>query len=1319
MKKRILSALLVLALACGLVSTAWANDEVQAVPTQEPAAQTVEVDPAEVATSENAATPVPDEETADDAGAEDTATTEDTDSIPSQPNRAPAAPQADTRATSNTFHITWGEYFDVTVHYVDQYGAPINYDFGCQDQTLTNGKRLTFSNFAAAGKIETATGTYTYDAAHYNGYNGDTISSVSASSESDWGVLVGTYYHYYYTFSNGQRLTYTSGGWNPTRNTQTADVYLVYNFEEFPPEELPEGALSIEDSVARDGVFTAVFEEGTLQDGDTVTYRWEVSRTGVQNTWQTVESQKVTGENFNWRPDVDPEKINVAFDSLLRNVTEDQRYYYRVTATVTHADGTTDEYKAQQRVPYYIQLQNGSFETPDITTFNNQMPNGTAGLIWYTTGPGSINGKNNQDIEIILEGFNDTQSNYGVNVASDGEQFAELNCEAYGALYQDVMTVPGTTLNWRFDHLARQLDDQSYRAEDTMAMVIMPADQADEVAQELQEAATTYRNNPVQAIQEIKNILNGLEGRPGCYVYEATDGTYNAEKDWQTHKSTADTAYTVPEDQYLTRFFFVSVDAAYDHRNNADKTKYGTVGNLIDNVWFSTHAQPPANDEAQLTVAKTVTGLSEEEMADYSVTLQISASGADVQTVTFSGDDFQPDASGSYTASRTFNYTVQANTGSKTVTVSETQPQVPGYTVGTSYAVTGAAAQNGTGTQTEQFTIPARQNATVTFTNTYTPKIPPTTTLTLKKTFAGLSNEEVYYLLFGQSEATEGEAYWDANFSFDVNYCDLEHTGNDGGLKYMAFEGDIPDAVVVPGTSAKVQNGGALKVYAARLLTKPASAEQLGDAEAATVTPASLTQNSTTGDWTFETTITVPTCTNANNFITVYEQHGEVPGYAKLGTASTRYTVSLNGATEGQDGYWTGNGKFVCESGKQLEDMKGENDAYWIDGEGEGDQNVRFARLAVTAPTTISFTNHYTGKLDVTKAIGGENEYTDAEAETYTLTLEPAHPTKLNLKSDDGAQHGLSGKRVHYYTTDSSKTTELTIGQDGKISIPSVSVNTVIHFIDLPAIQWKVGEDTSGAAVIGYQLVQSVTDENNDVVGDAAHWNGYVTGDKIGSTATNDGIVSVDSSLDSAAVAKATVTNEYTRQTQMLTVSKIVSGGMGSNTDDFNFTITLVDTTKGSAPNYAPYNFANVPDGLTQKKDGSGQVISGSYGFTLPGGKEITIQLPYGVQATVTEDLDSTSGYKVASRQYTSNDLSEENFETKYPFIENDADQIVTIDVYGEYIDFKNTREAVAPTGLESNHTAPYTLMITAAGIAGLALIGSVVARRVRRRREE
>ena len=37
---------------------------------------------------------------------------------------------------------------------------------------------------------------------------------------------------------------------------------------------------------------------------------------------------------------------------------------------------------------------------------------------------------------------------YAIGKAYDGGQFAELNCQAYGALYQDVLTVPGATLNW-------------------------------------------------------------------------------------------------------------------------------------------------------------------------------------------------------------------------------------------------------------------------------------------------------------------------------------------------------------------------------------------------------------------------------------------------------------------------------------------------------------------------------------------------------------------------------------------------------------------------------------------------------------------------------------------------------------------------------------------------------------------------------------------------------------------------------------------------------------------------------------------------------
>ena len=111
--------------------------------------------------------------------------------------------------------------------------------------------------------------------------------------------------------------------------------------------------------------------------------------------------------------------------------------------------------------------------------------------------------------------------------------------------------------------------------------------------------------------------------------------------------------------------------------------------------------------------------------------------------------------------------------------------------------------------------------------------------------------------------------------------------------------------------------------------------------------------------------------------------------------------------------------------------------------------------------------------------------------------------------------------------------------------------------------------------------------------------------------------------------------------------------------------------------------------------------------FTLRSGEMLKLQVPYGYQATVSEAPD---GY-TATSQITPVLSSK-------PDGTGDATVIFTTDK--DYtIAYTNHLDPVPPTGLESNHTKPYALMITAAGIAGLALIGSIVARRVRRRREE
>ena len=111
------------------------------------------------------------------------------ESVPSQPNRAPAAAapalQAETRATANTFHIIWDNYFDVTVHYVDQYGSPIDYDFGCTNQSLTSGNTLNFTEFGV-GTFEANNRTYQYSDTHYGNYSGESITTLTASNSGNF-----------------------------------------------------------------------------------------------------------------------------------------------------------------------------------------------------------------------------------------------------------------------------------------------------------------------------------------------------------------------------------------------------------------------------------------------------------------------------------------------------------------------------------------------------------------------------------------------------------------------------------------------------------------------------------------------------------------------------------------------------------------------------------------------------------------------------------------------------------------------------------------------------------------------------------------------------------------------------------------------------------------------------------------------------------------------------------------------------------------------------------------------------------------------------
>lgn len=191
-------------------------------------------------------------------------------------------------------------------------------------------------------------------------------------------------------------------------------------------------------------------------------------------------------------------------------------------------------------------------------------------------------------------------------------------------------------------------------------------------------------------------------------------------------------------------------------------------------------------------------------------------------------------------------------------------------------------------------------------------------------------------------------------------------------------------------------------------------------------------------------------------------------------------------------------------------------------------------------------------------------------------------------------------------------------------------------------------------------------------------------------------VVPVTEANTPAAPAEATITNTYKHKDKVLTVTKQVIGDLAVKGDSFDFTLEL-QNADGSAYKGDPL----VNDSL-ESMDGS----NNKYTFTLTGEEgdnSIRISLPHGVKAIVTET--NKSDYTIAESRLDKGNFAEIDNQTA----------TMTAD---HSIDFRNTKNLVGPpTGLERNDT-PYTILVTVAGIAGLALIGGIVARRRRRRME-
>lgn len=404
------------------------------------------------------------------------------------------------------------------------------------------------------------------------------------------------------------------------------------------------------DTIKTDGRFTLK----VTKDGEEYTAAQLVAA-GYTITWTKTKDSTSSSVT---RREVTEGVYNMDADGQWVNVVYDKGSQASYTVTVSK-EGTTS-LTADKTVAYYDSLQNGSFEEPVLGYPNS--PSGT----WFMNGivqthqdnvPGWKTTASDSKIELgnvtkRQQGGSVTEQFYHCSETVDGDQIAELNATQTSALYQDVLTEPGAKMNWRLAHRGRE-------GSDTMALVIAPLSKV--------ESITTQ--------QQLEDFIRDHESDGDVFVWRMTDGNTA----WGEYSGTMD----VPQGQYLTRFFFVAISTA-----TPDKT----VGNLLDNVWFSTELPPPSPGTGRITVTKNVYGLDLATAKEKLTESFISYSGPDSASgrVTFDAENWQEkfDGTGTKYVTASFVIDIASIASDQTLTYTftedagtESPAQVDGYTL--------------------------------------------------------------------------------------------------------------------------------------------------------------------------------------------------------------------------------------------------------------------------------------------------------------------------------------------------------------------------------------------------------------------------------------------------------------------------------------------------------------------------------------------------------------------------------------------------------------------------------------------------------------
>lgn len=212
-----------------------------------------------------------------------------------------------------------------------------------------------------------------------------------------------------------------------------------------------------------------------------------------------------------------------------------------------------------------IELKNGSFEKPLISGANRgqTFAEGTPDLEWRTTAT---------DHNIELQNI----TSYGP--APDGQQWAELNANKPGALYQDIQTKPGTIVHWSVYHRGRDGED----------------------------IAKVKFGVPNGKMEEIQTMKTG--------------------KNWKEYSG----VYKIPDGQTVTRFQFEAVSTS-----SGDNS----MGNLLDHVVFTNEqiGEKPVIQAEDKTIAQNSTfdpldGVSATDKEDGTVPVTVHENTVDTST---------------------------------------------------------------------------------------------------------------------------------------------------------------------------------------------------------------------------------------------------------------------------------------------------------------------------------------------------------------------------------------------------------------------------------------------------------------------------------------------------------------------------------------------------------------------------------------------------------------------------------------------------------------------------------------------------------------